>query len=111
MPHYAPCHGDINDCIHHTAGSDYVPVNEALLFSPEDDPVQCFTVSIIDDNITESDQVFTLLISSSDRISQVTTTMVKILDNDGTKIGKYEKNDTIMCVEKLFQILCCLPLL
>ena len=73
----------------HVADNDYAPVNETLLFTPESDPVQCFNISIFDDNITESDEVFTLSVATGDRISQVTTTTVKILEEE---VVKREKN-------------------
>ena len=59
----------------------------SLLFTPTNDPVQCFTVSIFDDLVSEGEETFTLSVSTtSDRaFAGQEATKVRIVDNDETQ--------------------------
>ena len=67
----------------HTAGADYLPVNEKLLFTSEADPVRCFDVYVINDSMTEKEENFTILLStSSSQLLVGGTASVRIVDDD-----------------------------
>ena len=74
-----------------TAQSDFSPVSATVTFFPDTPPgsTQCFSVSIIDDTILESEESFSLqllalnptVVSIEDEKDRTTVTIV---DNDGT---------------------------
>ena len=69
----------------HTAGTDYHPVNETLLFTSEADPIRCFDVNVITDSNMEEEETFSLLLSSSRHqlvVNEIAS--VTIMDNDST---------------------------
>ena len=64
-----------------TAGDDYIPVNEILIFVPGRESVECFNVSINDDNIFETSESFTLSLGvEHDNVPENAT--VYILDDE-----------------------------
>ena len=66
--------------------SDYVAVNQTLVFAPDRETTQCFDVSIHDDRIYERSEVFLLSLSplESAHISLTNSTvLVEILDDEG----------------------------
>ena len=75
----------------HTAESDYSSVSAILTFFPGSPPgsTQCFSVSIIDDTVLESDGSFSLQLLAPNPAVVSTTlekdrTTVTITDDDGT---------------------------
>lgn len=75
-----------NSVLHCVGDDDYDVVNEVFIFSPEGDPIQCLNISIIDDELVENTEIFTLLFTvSADYNARVLSdkpATVTILDND-----------------------------
>ena len=67
----------------HSAGMDYLPVNQALLFTSESDLIRCFDVHVINDRLVEKkEKTFTLSLSTSSHQLLVNgTASVKIMDS------------------------------
>ena len=74
--------------VHHTAPGDYTTLVTELTFTADDGigSVQCVNVTIIDDEILEPDQSFTVSLSSSDPVVfGIDQASIVIGDNDGKK--------------------------
>ena len=67
---------------------DFVSLNEELVFDPNQGTLrQCVCIKILDDSTSESDEGFSVVISSSDPVVfQSHCTSVIILDNDNGMI-------------------------
>lgn len=68
-----------------TAGDDYSSINEVLVISPTQDPVQCIEVTIVDDDIVESSEAFSISLTTNQPGVNFESdeTTVTIMDNDG----------------------------
>lgn len=69
----------------HTVGLDYEPLSLTLTFNVSE--VQCFQVTVIDDNIFEFDEFFRLnwFTPTSQAIDINTFVVVRIVDDEGMK--------------------------
>ena len=67
-------------------GADYIAASETLLFpvGSEDGVMDCISISILDDDIIESDEVFSLRLTNvvDNVFVPVSSTRISILDND-----------------------------
>ena len=66
----------------HTAGADYLPVNETILFHPGGEKVVCLNISIDDDDIVEGFESFTLSLDVENGDLPAVEAVVYVLDND-----------------------------
>ena len=64
-----------------TAGDDYVPVNEILIFGPGRESVECLNVTINDNEIFEASESFILSLDIEHESVPVNAT-VYILDDE-----------------------------
>ncbi len=71
------------------AGSDYMSISSEAVFSTgsTNNDARCENVSLLQDNALEGDQIFTVILTTSDPDVMIQTNMtsVTILDNDGNK--------------------------
>lgn len=84
-----------------TAGEDYIPVKQTLVFKPEQTYIE-YVVEIIDDNVYEPDETFFVKMAlepEQDAImGKKSINMITIINDDGrfhdpnTKHIKFEKN-------------------
>ena len=68
------------------AGSDYIAVNNTITI-PSGDTSASFSVTIIGDTNTETDEVFNLLLSNPVNAVIGTNTIVATINNDDTNVG------------------------
>ena len=69
-----------------TIADDFSEVSEVLVFTPSDTKM-CVNISIEEDDLVENDEIFSVLLASSDvavTIHPNDTKEVAINDNDGT---------------------------
>lgn len=68
-----------------SAGGDYSSINEELIISPVQDPVQCIEATIVDDDIVESNEVFSIsLMTNQPGVNfESDEATVTIIDNEG----------------------------
>ena len=71
------------------ADDDFVPAVAASLSLTGNDGEECLSVSIIDNNIVERDETFSVLLSSSNNAVDITlnSATITIIDNDMVTIG------------------------
>ena len=64
---------------------DYIAANGEFTFSSSSSNQQCVNITIVDDNVLESLETFSVTIDTSvDRVVlEPNTTVVEIVDNDG----------------------------
>jgi len=86
MKHY--CRKVIIDIYFHVAGADYVLQSVNISFSRGQQEVTV-PITIVDDNITEGNESFTVALSSTGEVvfTQEDTTVI-IIDNDGKSMNK-----------------------
>ena len=63
-------------------GNDYFPTSLDVTFTPANSRV-CKNISIVDDSIPESDEIFTVVIEPSSGVNPGIDSRVNIIDNDG----------------------------
>ena len=75
-------------------GVDFVAiVNRQITFSPGDPTIKAIPVTILQDNITENNEKFTVILTAENGINVrpgFNTTTVTIEDNDGKDISGYD---------------------
>ena len=75
------------------AGADYITLtNSPLTFTPGGETLKHVTVDITDDDFIEGTERFTASLSTASsftRIGSINETIVRIIDNDGTKNKTY----------------------
>ena len=70
-------------------GSDYVAVDKQLAFGADEDAIQFFNITIIDDNNQEVSKNFTVSLTSLSSLATlgtISTSTITILDNDGMRL-------------------------
>ena len=71
---------------HFAGGSDYIPVSGSFTFNDQSARGFCLSVSIVDDQVVELSESFSVCAASAQQVHFSTQcTTVNILDNDGIK--------------------------
>lgn len=70
------------------ASADYLPRIEGVSFHPSELPERCITISVVEDEIVENDETFSIALSSSDSTVTFNSTQatVTILDDEDSKL-------------------------
>ncbi len=71
---------------------DYLPINTTVIFTPQSSASMCITVTIIDENIPEIDETFSINLSTGDNLVQFATQSltVTIPSNDGMLLNEID---------------------
>ena len=70
-------------------GYDYIQVFSDLVFTSGsmDNAIRCANISILDDGALEADEIFTVVLNTSDlSVTLVNMTAITLMDNDGTQL-------------------------
>ena len=85
-----------NICLIFSGNHDYSSLSTSLTFLPGDtidSPLHCVEINILDDDIVENEEEFTITVSSGSVIQAINVTSINVTIYEDTSDGKY-----ILCV-------------